>query len=68
MKRNRNLLRIKKLLMAALLLPMLQDAGCFVWDPEQFAAFTSSQFYQLWATGFQSGIGQLFDKWINNIY
>ncbi len=67
MKPNRNLLSLKKLLMAALLLPLVQNGGC-VFDPQQFAAFLSSQLYQLEATGFQNGIGQLLDHWINNVY
>jgi hypothetical protein len=67
MRFNCNILSIKKLLMAALLLPLLQATGC-VFDPQQFAAFISSQTYQLASRGFQSGFGQLLDHWVNNIY
>jgi hypothetical protein len=63
MKRNRNILSFKKLLMAALVLPMVQGVGC-VYDPTQFAAFLSSQFYQLASNGFQNGIGLALDKYL----
>lgn len=67
MRQQYNILSLKKLLAAAFLLPLLQATGC-VLDPNQFAAFLSSQFYQLEATGFQNGVGMWLDHLINNVY
>ena len=63
MRHNRKLLFLRRLAAAVVLLPLLQGAGCVV-DPQQFASFVSSQMYQLWANGFQNGIGLLLDKWL----
>lgn len=54
---------VKGLATGFLSLSLLQGAGC-VFDPNQLAAFLSSQMYQLWATGFQNGVGLLLDKWL----
>ncbi len=61
---NRRMFPLKGLLTAVLALPLLQTTGCLVFDPNQLAAFLSSQLYQLEANAFQNGVGLLLDKWL----
>lgn len=56
-----NYRRFKKLCAATLIFPLLQ-ASCVVGDSQQFADFVSGQLVQLWARGFQAGVGELMDR------
>ncbi len=67
MRDLRNRLSVNKLLGMALLLPLLQESAC-VYDPQQAAAFWSSQFYQLESKAVQNGIGEILDRIIMNVF